>query len=117
MSSPPSEKPIDPPQSTQPLPPSSETKSTKKPSVSDFTFGSTIGFGSYGRVVLATHKETQVQYAAKILVKENILKNNLVKYVSTERDLLRQLNHPNIIKLLFTFQTPLELCNFFNIHS
>jgi serine/threonine protein kinase len=39
----------------------------KKPSVELFTFGETLGVGAFGKVVLATHKETGEQFAAKVL--------------------------------------------------
>eukprot|EP00161_Ancyromonas_sigmoides_P015840 TRINITY_DN419_c0_g1_i2.p1 TRINITY_DN419_c0_g1~~TRINITY_DN419_c0_g1_i2.p1 ORF type:complete len:279 (-),score=19.98 TRINITY_DN419_c0_g1_i2:708-1544(-) len=81
----------------------------KKPSVELFTFGETLGVGAFGKVVLATHKETGEQFAAKVLSKQRIVKENKLKYVTTERNILSAMSHPGIIKLKYTFQDPSRL--------
>jgi 3-phosphoinositide dependent protein kinase-1 len=55
-------------------------------------------------VVLGTDKETGRQYAIKMLDKKHIKKQNKTQYVKTERDILAKCKHPNIIKLMSTFQ-------------
>jgi len=66
--------------------------------------------------VLGTDKESGEEFAIKILEKKHIVKENKQKYVKTERDILSQCNHPNIVKLFYTFRSEtslyyvLELC-------
>eukprot|EP00163_Fabomonas_tropica_P004796 TRINITY_DN1424_c0_g1_i2.p1 TRINITY_DN1424_c0_g1~~TRINITY_DN1424_c0_g1_i2.p1 ORF type:complete len:225 (-),score=64.14 TRINITY_DN1424_c0_g1_i2:242-859(-) len=69
-----------------------------------FDFTTELGVGAYGKVVLATKKDTGEKFAAKVLSKTRVIKENKMKYVTTERNLLNLMNHPNLIKLRFTFQ-------------
>ncbi len=55
-------------------------------------------------MVLGTDKETGKQYAIKMLDKKHIKKQAKTQYVKTERDILAKCKHPNIIKLMSTFQ-------------
>lgn len=41
----------------------------------------------------------------KILEKENYIKYNMIKYAKTERNVLKLMNHPFIVKLKYSFQT------------
>lgn len=82
----------------------------KKKTVDDFEFGDVLGEGSYGEVKLVTEKETGATYAAKILAKKHIVKENKIKYVNSEKALLDILHHPNIVQLYCTFQDKENLC-------
>lgn len=95
-----------------------------------FEFGQILGEGGFGQVRLVVSKDTNVQYAAKILIKEKLIKAKQVcitlvshqyglteididrlfffcsiqtKYVKSEKDILLSLAHPNVSKLYFTF--------------
>lgn len=98
------------------LPRSASDQTPRKKTIDDFVIGRVLGEGSYGAVVEAVDKETGIQYAIKILEKKHILKENKVKYVTTERDILGQCFHPGIVKLFYTFRSEsslyyvLELC-------
>lgn len=72
-------------------------------------FGHDLGYGSFSKVVLATHKTTGVKYAVKIVSKLHMISEQKVHYVMNEKNILRSLHHPNIIRLLSTFQTNDEL--------
>eukprot|EP01086_Lenisia_limosa_P012783 TRINITY_DN41374_c0_g1_i1.p1 TRINITY_DN41374_c0_g1~~TRINITY_DN41374_c0_g1_i1.p1 ORF type:complete len:416 (+),score=59.56 TRINITY_DN41374_c0_g1_i1:131-1378(+) len=76
----------------------------ERKSKDDFEFGDLIGEGSFGQVFKAVDKTTQTQYAIKVLDKKQIVRFKKVKYVSTEKEILGNLRHPNIVKLFFTFQ-------------
>ena len=65
-----------------------------------------LGKGSFGSVYLVQKKSTQNMYAMKVLEKEKILKQNLVRYAMTERNVLCLAKHPFIVSLNFAFQTP-----------
>jgi len=83
----------------------------------DFTFGRVLGEGAYGAVVLGKENDTGREFAIKMLEKKHLMKENKVKYATTERDILSKCSdHPNIVKLFYTFKDDiylyyvLELC-------
>lgn len=74
--------------------------------LSDFTFLSIIGKGSFGKVYLAEHKSESIHYAIKVLDKKHILARNEVKHIMCERNvLLKNINHPFLVGLHYSFQT------------
>ncbi|PGH02847.1 AGC/PDK1 protein kinase [Polytolypa hystricis UAMH7299] len=76
-----------------------------KKGVRDFSFGRTLGEGSYSTVVAATDRQTLKEYAIKILDKRHIIKEKKVKYVNIEKDTLNRLTeHPGVVRLYYTFQ-------------
>ena len=75
----------------------------------DFIFGETLGHGSFGDVVKAVDKESQQEFAIKIIEKALVVKLNKQKYVVTERDILSACNHPNIVRLYYTFRSETSL--------
>ncbi|KAL1483314.1 hypothetical protein MTO96_033274 [Rhipicephalus appendiculatus] len=86
--------------------------STEKPHVkpSDFEFLKVIGKGSFGRVLLARHKVEKQFYAIKVLQKKMILKRNERNHIMSERNvLLKNLDHPFLVGLHYSFQTPVKL--------
>ncbi len=81
---------------------------SEKPSVkpSDFEFLRTIGKGSFGKVFSARHKKEDTIYAIKVLNKKMILKRNEKNHIMSERNvLLKNLNHPFLVGLYYSFQT------------
>ncbi|KAK9452756.1 kinase-like domain-containing protein [Dipodascopsis uninucleata] len=78
---------------------------TIKKGVKDFTFGRTLGEGSFSTVVAATDRQTLREYAIKILDKRHIIKEKKVKYVNIEKNTLNRLSsHPGVVRLYYTFQ-------------
>ncbi|KAL4657434.1 serine/threonine-protein kinase Sgk1-like [Arapaima gigas] len=86
-------------------PRSSLTEETQaKPS--DFDYLKIIGKGSFGKVLLARHKESAKYYAVKVLQKKIILKKKEQKHIMAERSvLLKNLQHPFLVGLHYSFQT------------
>lgn len=62
-----------------------------------------MGEGAFGQVRLCVHKATELQYAAKVLKKEKLIKAKQTKYVKSEKEILLEMDHPNISKLCYTF--------------
>ncbi|KAJ0180427.1 hypothetical protein K1T71_003831 [Dendrolimus kikuchii] len=67
-----------------------------------------VGEGSFGRVFKAKHKETDVIVALKVIRKKGRSSKDL-KNLKQECDIQRQLNHPNIIRMIDSFDTETEL--------
>ena len=73
---------------------------------SDFEFLKVIGKGSFGKVLLAKHKKEEKIYAVKVLAKKMILKRNEKAHIMCERSvLLKNLHHPFLVGLQYSFQT------------
>jgi serum/glucocorticoid-regulated kinase 3 len=77
---------------------------------SDFEFLKVIGKGSFGKVLLARHKTERILYAVKVVSKSHILKKNEVRHVMCERNvLLKNIHHPFLVGLHYSFQTSARL--------
>ena len=63
-----------------------------------------IGEGSYGKVFKAYDKKTKNLCAVKIITKKKKKKEDLKKILQ-EIEILKSLNHPNIIKFLNHYET------------
>ncbi|XP_050403575.1 serine/threonine-protein kinase Sgk1 isoform X2 [Patella vulgata] len=73
---------------------------------SDFEFLKVIGKGSFGKVLLARHRKESKVYAVKVLQKQAIMKRNEVKHIMSERNvLLKNVKHPFLVGLHYSFQT------------
>jgi len=87
------------------------TEATMKPKVcvDDFDLIRVIGKGSFGKVTLVRKKSDLKLYAMKVLSKPNIVRRKQVEHTRTERRVLGTINHPNIVKLHYAFQTKEKL--------
>mmetsp|Transcript_39369 Transcript_39369/g.35059 ORF Transcript_39369/g.35059 Transcript_39369/m.35059 type:complete len:129 (-) Transcript_39369:2580-2966(-) len=89
---------------TSPRKPEEKTKT-----VGNYTLGSTIGEGTFGKVKLGYHLPTGEKVAVKILEKEKITDVNDVERVAREIHILKLIRHPNIIQLYEIIETPKQL--------
>lgn len=71
----------------------------KKDITDDYIFGEQIGQGGYGKVYKAVHKVTGALRAVKKL-KKKLLDQNNMKYILSEFEALKKLDHPNLVKLI-----------------
>lgn len=119
--------------------PQTGTPSSSQPRrrvVTDFTFGRTLGEGSYStvpslfwlyydfsmtfsitfywvrrwQVSLAVETSSGREFAIKVLDKRHIVKEKKTKYVTVEKDVLNKLSHPFVVRLYYTFQDTASLC-------
>lgn len=74
-----------------------------------YQIGRTIGKGTFGKVKLGTHTLTGEKVAVKILEKDRIKDSSDIERVSREIKILKQVNHPNIVKLYEIIETPKQL--------
>jgi len=73
---------------------------------SDFAYKLVIGKGSFGKVLLATHKKENKVYAVKVLQKRSITRRNEQKHIMAERNvLLKNFDNPFLVSLHYSFQT------------
>lgn len=83
--------------------------SPQKMKPSHFEVLKELGKGSFGEVFLVRKQDSKELFAMKVLRKEKILSQHLIKYALTERNVLTYLNHPFIVSLKYAFQTPERL--------
>ncbi|KAK2148007.1 hypothetical protein LSH36_521g00004 [Paralvinella palmiformis] len=77
---------------------------------SDFEFLKVIGKGSFGKVLVAKHKTEDKIYAVKVLNKSHIMRKNEAKHIMSERNVLvKNVKHPFLVGLHYSFQTPDKL--------
>lgn len=69
-----------------------------------YDIGEELGAGAFGKVVKATHKQSQSLRAIKILQKPHI---HDYRTFQTELDLLRALDHPHVIRVFEAFESDL----------
>jgi serine/threonine protein kinase len=66
---------------------------------------SLLGKGSYGVVVVGVHKESKVEYAIKLVNTETGKRHRIER----EYKLLKDIDHPNIVRLFAVYDTPREV--------
>ena len=69
----------------------------------DFNIIERLGKGSFGSVYFVEKVSDKLIHAMKVLEKEKILKQNLVRYAMTERNVLCLAKHPFIVSLNYAF--------------
>lgn len=74
-----------------------------------FMFLKVIGKGSYGKVLLVKYMKDNKLYAMKILRKDNIATKSQLEHTQIERNVLKNVVHPFIVKLYYAFQTSTKL--------
>ncbi|KAH3731990.1 serine/threonine-protein kinase nrc-2 [Pelomyxa schiedti] len=72
----------------------------------DFVIIRQLGKGHVGKVYLVRHKETNRLYAMKVYSKEAMIREGKIKRCQTEREILSQSNHPLVMTLYWSFQSP-----------
>ena len=84
---------------------SKELASTKNLDyLSNYNIKGIIGKGTFSVVKLGEHKKTQEKVAIKILQKNKILSKEDLVRIEREIQILRRLNHPNVIKIHHIFE-------------
>ena len=81
-----------------------ETECPIKQSDLEFPIDNVLGMGAFGKVVLATVKETGEKVAIKKVFQDR-------RYKNRELPIMQELHHPNIVELKSYFCTKAEKCN------
>ncbi|CAK3950620.1 Serine threonine- kinase KIN4 [Lecanosticta acicola] len=65
----------------------------------DYILGNTIGSGEFGKVKMGWKKDSPVQVAVKLIRKDMVGNTNRQAKIEREIDILKNLRHPNIVRL------------------
>ena len=71
--------------------------SKKKVNLNDYDLTTTLGTGSFGRVMLCKNKISGDHYAMKRLKKADIIKLRQVDHVISENTILADIDHPFLV--------------------
>jgi len=75
-----------------------------------------IGEGSFGKVFRVKKKSSGAIYAMKSMKKATLIQDNQIRYAVTEAQIMKEMDNPYVLKLMYTFQTPeylhmvMEMC-------
>ena len=72
--------------------------------LSDLSYYKNLGQGSYGNVSLVKSERNKYFYAIKNISNKQILYSKISKNIELERQILLQIDHPFIVKLIKTFK-------------
>ena len=75
----------------------------QRTSVKDFSLLKVLGTGTYGKVMLVRHRQTEKLYAMKVLKKAVIREKNQVEHTKTERRVLERVKHPFVVGMKYAF--------------
>ena len=75
-----------------------------EPKITDFKIIREIGSGSFGRVYLAKHLKTKVDYAIKVIDKRNKTNIEGKPYFRREIEIMSKIRHPNCVRLFGNFE-------------
>ena len=70
------------------------------PTIGDLTCVKSLGKLTFGDIILYKQNKTDKFYAVKMIDKSITRHSNLYKYLVTELQMLKKLNHPNVAKLI-----------------
>ena len=69
----------------------------------DFDVLTTLGTGTFGRVVLSRHKENKDYFALKMMRITEVIRLKQIEHVKNEKEILAQISHPFIVNMLWAY--------------
>jgi len=76
---------------------SEEVEESKK--LEDYEILTTIGTGTFGRVVLVRDKETKNYFALKLMAITEVIRLKQIEHVKNEKEILSSISHPFIVNM------------------
>lgn len=73
-------------------------------SLADFDFLTVLGTGTFGKVHLVLHRDSEQYFCMKVLQKKTIYRYKQMEHVQNEKDIMQRLEHKGIVKLFSTFK-------------
>ena len=89
---------------------SSSLDSSKYLQLKHFQYISTLGEGSFGKVILVRKKSNQTLYAIKLINTDKLRDLRRLEYTRFERHVLAEFQNPFIVKLRHLFESSGKLC-------
>ncbi|CAF0847862.1 unnamed protein product [Rotaria sp. Silwood1] len=88
-------------------PPSSKRSSIQKIqfTIDSFDIIRTIGTGTFGRVQLVCHRDTNTFYALKTMSIKRVIESKQIEHVQSEKNILLKIHHPFLVRLQWTTHT------------
>jgi len=86
-----------------------KARASRRLGLDDFKLLKVIGQGSFGKVMQVVKKDNGKVYAMKVLNKKTIVERNDEEHIKSERRILERLDHPFLVNLHYSFQTPDKL--------
>jgi len=83
--------------------PSLRARNAPDTALSDFVLVDSLGRGTFGKVYVVNHRGTGSRFAMKVLSKRRLVRKLMVTNVLGELEILKDLSHPFISTLWFTF--------------
>lgn len=89
----------------------------------NYKMGKALGSGTFGGVRQVVHKKSKQEYAVKIFLKQSFQRGILSESLKNEIEILKNLDHPNIIKIFEDFEDQkhfyfiMEKCEGGNLNS
>jgi len=77
--------------------------------IGPYILGETLGIGTFGKVKVGHHQQTENKVAVKILNRQKIKSLDVVGKIKREIQNLKLFSHPHIIKLYQVMSTPTEI--------
>lgn len=81
---------------------SASKKKDKRTTLVDFELSTTLGTGTFGRVLLCRDRITSEYHALKIMNIREVIRLKQVEHVQNEKSILSKIEHPFIVNLLWT---------------
>lgn len=69
----------------------------------DFDILDVIGQGSFGIVYRCKKRDSGQILALKVMKKQELINNHQIKYAVSEAQIMKTLDHPYLLKLIYTF--------------
>ena len=76
---------------------------TKEISPEDFKILKVVGRGSFAKVYMVRKKDNGKVYAMKCIHKDLVIRTNQIENTKAERDIMKKITHPFIVKLHYAF--------------
>ena len=92
-------------------------KITKRYTQKDFKLLKTVGKGSFGRVFMVSRNSDDKIFAMKVLNKQKLIERNQYEHTLSERKILEDIDHPFLVGLRCSFQSPTKLFMVFDFFN
>lgn len=74
-----------------------------------YELGKLLGYGAFAKVYHARNLKTGQSVAIKVVSKQKVLKSGLTAHIKREISIMRQLHHPNIVRLFEVLATKTKI--------